>query len=271
MEPRIIVRPGVGSSAGVLQKSELEFKRLFVDQPVLIMVERGSKALRWSSGEYIVRAGEAIAIAGGQSVDITNRPAADGSYRAGWLVWESALLAAHAAAHPQQNVIRHALPLLGPPPDFAAAFHRAVQAVADETIPLAIARHRAAELLVWIGMHGGRFGEGDDPSLATRVRRLVSQDLAREWSADAVSSALAMSQATLRRRLAEETTGLTEILVDTRMSFALSLLQSTRAPVTQIALHVGYQTSSHFAVRFRRRFGFPPTAVRGAPPDAQSQ
>lgn len=100
MELRITVRQGVGTSGGVLQKQELEFKRLCVDQPVLIAVERGSKALRWSNGESIVRAGEAIAIAGGQSVDITNRPAADGSYRAWWLVWESALLAAHAAQHP---------------------------------------------------------------------------------------------------------------------------------------------------------------------------
>jgi AraC-like DNA-binding protein len=32
--------------------------------------------------------------------------------------------------------------------------------------------------------------------------------------------------------------------------------------VTQIALTVGYQSPSHFTVRFRRRFGFPPSAIR---------
>jgi AraC-like DNA-binding protein len=78
-----------------------------------------------------------------------------------------------------------------------------------------------------------------------------------------VASAFAMSEATLRRKLADEGTSLSTILVDARMSFALTLLQSTTQPVTQIALAVGYQTPSQFAVRFRDRFGFVPTSVRG--------
>lgn len=78
-----------------------------------------------------------------------------------------------------------------------------------------------------------------------------------------MASAFAMSEATLRRKLADEGTKLSEILVDTRLSFALTLLQSTAQSVTQIALNVGYQTPSHFATRFRSRFGVPPTPIRG--------
>jgi AraC-like DNA-binding protein len=56
---------------------------------------------------------------------------------------------------------------------------------------------------------------------------------------------------------------LSELLVDVRMSLALTLLQATSLPVTQIAMNAGYESPSRFAVRFRQRFGFAPTAVRG--------
>lgn len=262
MQPRIIHRPGVGTTASVLQKQALEFKRLFIDQPVLIAVERGSKALRHEKGECIIGSGEAVAIAGGQTVDLVNRPAADGSYRAFWLVWDRALIAAHALAHPAQPVIAQALPLLGQSAEFMAAFRRSVDAVEDEAMPVDIARHRAGEMLLWIGAQGGKFAPVEALTVAIKVRRLIGHDLARDWSAAAIASALAMSEATLRRRLADEDTSLSEILVDARMSFALNLLQCSAQPVTQIAFHVGYQSPSHFAVRFRRRFGFSPSAIR---------
>jgi len=263
MEPRITHRPGVGTSATILQQQELEFKRLYIDQPVLIVVESGVKSLRWKNGEYIIRSGEAIAIAGGQSVDITNRLAEDGSYRAHWLVWDDKLIAAHAERHVSQTVIRHALPICMPEADFSEAFLRAVQGIEDTRIPDEISRHRASEMLLWIGMHGGRFAQSEAVALAVKVRRLIGQDLAREWSAASIASAFAMSEATLRRKLADEDTSLSEVITDSRLSFALNLLQSTLQPVTQIALNVGYQSPSNFAARFRERFGFPPSAIRG--------
>lgn len=263
MEPRIAFRQGVGIAAGIFQQQELEFKRLYVEQPVLIVVERGVKVLRWPGGEYLIRSGEAICIAGGQSVDITNRLAEDGSYRAHWLVWDDALISEYADANPQQVVIRHAMPMTEIPVEFASAYQRALQAVEDATIPLDIARHRVCELLLWIGVYGGRFEQALPVTLATKIRRLIGQDLAREWSAEAVASAFAMSEATLRRKLSGEDTHLTEILVDARMSMALKLLQSTDLSATQVALSVGYKTPSQFAVRFRHRFGLTPTAVRG--------
>lgn len=265
MQPRISTRPGVGVSASIFQQQELEFKRIFVEQPVLIVVERGVKSLRWPGGEYIIRSGEAIAIAGGQSVDITNSLAKDGSYRAHWLVWDSDLIAAYAEAHSRQAVISHALPITHRSAEFTTSYHRALQAVENADVPLDIARHRVSELLLWIGMSGGRFELPQALSLTVKIRRLIGQDLSREWSASAVASAFAMSEATLRRKLADEATTLTEILVDARMSLALQLLQSTALPVNQVALDVGYQTPSQFAVRFRHRFGFPPTAIRSQP------
>jgi AraC-like DNA-binding protein len=262
IEPRIIQRPGVGSSAGILQRQELEFKRLVVDQPVLILVLQGIKTLRWAHGEYHMQAGEALALAAGQSVDIINRMAPNGAYRARWLAWDPTLIAAYAQQNPVQPVIRHALPIVDAGGEFAEAFRRALQAVEDPSIPLEIARHRVVEMLQWMALHGGRFELDEALLFSTKVRRLISQDLAGEWAAAAVAAALAISEATLRRKLAEESSCLSDILSDTRLSSALGLLLSTSQPVTQIALSCGYQTPSHFAARFRQRFGFSPSAIR---------
>ncbi|VVP71398.1 helix-turn-helix transcriptional regulator [Pseudomonas fluorescens] len=259
----IITRPGVGTAGVVLQQQNLEFKRLYIESPVLIFVEKGMKAVRWPGGEYLIRAGEAIVVAGGQSLDITNKLAEDGSYRAHWLAWDETLIALNAESNPDLPVIKHALPMRNDTADFAVSLHRSIQAVEDCTIPTMIARHRLQELLVWIGVNGGRLEQSGALTMAVKVRRLIGKDLASEWSAEAVASSFAMSEATMRRRLAEEGTNLSNLLIDARMSFALQLLQSTAQPVMQIALSVGYQTPSQFAVRFRDRFGFPPTAIRG--------
>jgi AraC-like DNA-binding protein len=260
---RIQVRNGVGATGVITQQRELTFKHLFVSTPLVIFVERGVKTLQGSGGKYVIRAGEAVAVAGGQSLDITNTHAVDGAYRAHWLACDRAPLATHARAYPQHPVVRGALALPAPAPEFGAAFRRASQAIGDETIPAGIACHRLAELLLWIGLAGGRFDAADPAQMSIKIRTLIGEDLARNWSAADIAAAFAMSEATLRRRLSDEGTSLTTILVDMRMGMALQLLQSTVQPVTQIALSVGYLTSSQFAVRFRARFGFAPTAVRG--------
>jgi AraC-like DNA-binding protein len=263
MEPRITYRPDVGTSATILQQQELEFKRLHIDHPVLIVVERGVKSLRCKNGEYIIRPGEAIAIAGGQSIDITNRLSEDGTYRAHWLMFDRTLIVEHEQRHGEQPVICHALPICQVDAGFVGAFQRSLQAVTDESIPIDIARHRVGEMLIWIGLHGGQFDTNETLTFAIKVRRLIGRDLAGDWRAAHVASSFAMSEATLRRKLAEENMTLSEILSDARLSFALNLLQSTVQPVTQIALNVGYQSPSNFAVRFRQRFGFSPSAIRG--------
>lgn len=52
-------------------------------------------------------------------------------------------------------------------------------------------------------------------------------------------------------------------MIDVRMTSALRLLQGTDWPISLIASQVGYESASRFAERFRKRFGFAPTAIRG--------
>lgn len=259
-----LLRPGVGFTACVAQHNDLRFSRIVIDRPALIVLRQGTKTLHSAKGEWSLRGGEAVAIAGGQTFDVTNRLSDRGSYEARWLVWDPALM---------ERFGRHAVgarPLAGAAvlrkidAQFASAFDRALEAIRDvRQIPDEVAKHRLAEILVWLSLRGIHFPAAENPSLATKVRRLFETALAERWTGAIVAKRLAMSEATLRRRLAAEGTSLGDLLADVRMSFAMILLQSTDHAVNRIALEVGYESASRFAIRFRERFGFPPTAIRG--------
>lgn len=262
----IQARPGVGATARVVQHSDLRFSRIVNDRPALILLRHGSKTLQSADGLWSIRGGEAIAIAGGQTFDVTNRLSDHGGlYEARWLIWDPAVIEsfernAPAAGHP----LAGAAVLSRLDADFTAAFDRAIAAITDTRhVPEDVAAHRVAEMLLWLAHRGIRFSPTEDLTLAMKLRRLFATDLATSWTAADVAKRLAMSEATLRRRLAAEGTTLGDLLTDLRMSSAMVLLQSTDFAVNRIALEVGYESASRFAIRFRERFGFPPTAIRG--------
>ena len=87
----------------------------------------------------------------------------------------------------------------------------------------------------------------------------------KNWISKDIAESLAMSEATFRRKLADEGQSFTEILVDARMTLALILLQVTDVSISEIAYQVGYESASRFSVRFKKRFGFSPTEMRGVP------
>lgn len=267
MERTVTVRPGIGATARIIQGRELRLSRVVVDQPTLIVVTRGRKRLAGvagtGGGDWVLESGGAVVVAGGQVFDVINTPGPDGDYRASWLVFDAGVLARYGAERPEVPPVAAALALPRLAPDFLDAYDRAVAAVtAGEALPAPVAEQRLREVLVWLSLYGGRPAGAPGGSVAARVRDLFAADPARGWIAADAARHLAMSEATMRRRLAEEGQSAGKILIDVRMHRALMLLQSTDAPVTQIAFDVGYDSPSRFAVRFRERFGHPPTAIR---------
>lgn len=257
----LLARPGVGLTAGIVQRSDLRFSRITIDRPALIVLRHGKKVLQSAKGQWVIRSGEAIAIAGGQTFDVTNHLSEKGLYEARWLLWDPAILARFEGT---------TSPLIGAAmlgkidAPFTAAFDRALEAIAEvQQIPEAVAQHRLAEVLLWLSTRGVQFGAAETPTLSVKLRRLFEADLAEPWTAALAAQQLAMSEATLRRRLAAEGSSFGDLLGDVRMCSAMVLLQSTDQAVNRIALEVGYESASRFAIRFRRRFGFPPTAIRG--------
>ena len=257
-------RAGIGFMATVVQRSELRFSRLVVDRPTLIVLSHGTKVLQSARGQWSVKGGEAIVIAGGQTFDVTNRLSERGHYEARWLVWDPEILDGFERTAPVGPVLTDAAALGKVDLEFAAAFDRACAAIGDARhVPDEVARHRLAEVLVWLALKGVRFSTAENPTLAVKVRRLFESDVGERWTILRVAKRLAVSEATLRRRLSAEGTTAGDLLTDVRMSQALLLLQSTDQAVNRIALEVGYESASRFAIRFRERFGFPPTAIRG--------
>jgi AraC-like DNA-binding protein len=248
----------------VVQQSSLRISSVAVDSPALILLRHGSKTLSSGTRRWCVEAGQGIVVSAGQVLDIENRLSAEGHFEARWVVWCADLLAFPDVTYPSSRELAGAIVLPKLSAAFASAIDRAVEAISDvAAVPSAVAAHRMTELLVWLRESGIRLAPGKQASTTARLRGLVAAAPASSWSVAAAAHEIATSQATLRRRLLAEGTSFNEIVTDARMSTALTLLQSTQRPVADIAADVGYESPSRFAVRFKRRFGFAPSVVRG--------
>lgn len=265
-------RKGIGIAAHVIQGNGLEVRRIHVQQPSLIIVEKGSKSVRADLGTGVqAQAGQALLLRGNQTLDFTNLLEAGMTYEARWLVFDAALL--EDSYYRCQTETLEASKLSQAPvrliPEvrnsLRSAYGHAWHALpGGNGIPDAVARQRVLEVLHWLLEDGMALRNTTlTENVSRKVRDLITQSLDYAWTAEGIARELALSEATLRRRLVAEGNTLTDLLVDTRMATALTLLQATTQPVSAIALTVGYESSSRFAIRFRQRFGFAPTSVRG--------
>ena len=263
VERTVIVRAGLGSTARIVQRTELTSHRITADAPILIRVERGYKRIRWSGGQVFAEAGDAVALAPGGVFDITNSLSEEGEYEAFWVVWDASLIADFAVGSAAKSIEKAHL-FRQMEPQFRVSYDAALSSLSDPaSFPEAIARHKLTELLLWMEQNGARFKLSDDRSAQSRVRRLIGSETSKRWTSTEIAHTLGLSEATLRRRLAEENVSLRELLQDVRMTQALTLLQSTDISVLDVGLAVGYDSASRFAVRFRERFGFAPSTIRG--------
>jgi AraC-like DNA-binding protein len=259
----IVLRPGVAAAGRIIQRAQLTSHRVAVDLPTLIFVQNGQKTVSWSTGECTAGAGEAIAIEGGQVVDISNAPGVGGAYNARWISWTE------AAVNFFRSVTNTVAPfsvgslLERPPREFRNAFDAAFDSLLNvDGVPASVANHRSQEVLLWLHEHGVVFHSSLE-SFSARMRRLIQSNPAYAWSIDEAARRARCSPATLRRRLTAENVTFRELLQDARMSQALILLQNTESPVLSVAFAVGYESASRFASRFRLRFGYLPSDIRG--------
>ncbi len=130
-------------------------------------------------------------------------------------------------------------------------------AVSDERL-----RYRLLDLLAAISERGHRFARVPQSGVVARLRTMVGEAPERRWTAKDAAHALATSEATLRRRLADEGAHFEDMLMDVRMHHALMLMQTTSWSIPRIAEASGYKSRTRFAERFRERFGYAPSSVR---------
>ena len=225
---------------------------------LVAQVRSGSKRVGEGMLQVDIPAGSYLCVMPGSLLNIENLPAADAPYIASclciapaWLQGET--LPAVPSARRWSRL--DAMPALD------QAFAHAERGL-REGLPEAVLHHRVRELLAALRLAGFVPAQPATTGVVERVRLLLATAPARPWQAGEIAATLAMSAATLRRRLAAEGSGFREVLEEVRLAHALSLVQGGRQPLKQVAMACGYQSPSRFAARFRRRFGTLPSELR---------
>jgi AraC-like DNA-binding protein len=223
----------------------------------IFQVRAGRKRMGDGQRQVEIPAGGFAAVAPGQLLNVENLPPEDGAYRAVCLCLPQAMLDPADSA-PADAPAWAALPAARA---VEQAFAHVEQGV-SELLPENLLRHRVAELVAAVALAGYRPPMQRDRSLGERIRLLLNTQPAREWRAEDVAARMALSAATLRRRLAEETTSFRGILEEVRLTRGLALVQGSNKPLKQVAAECGYASPSRFTARFRQRFGTLPSALR---------
>lgn len=145
--------------------------------------------------------------------------------------------------------------------DLAASLRHVVDGAANVRISDERLRYRLMDLLAALAERGHLF-RAERQGTSGRLRTLIGEAPGRHWTARGAGRARAMSEATPRRRLAQEHVRVDVLLVDIRMHHALMLVQTTSWSVLRTVPACGYQSRARFAERFRARFGYLPSTVR---------
>ncbi|PWC12513.1 helix-turn-helix transcriptional regulator [Brenneria corticis] len=132
----------------------------------------------------------------------------------------------------------------------------------DESSSYPVQQHRLSGVLIALAERGIIFMPRASAPLGGRLTALLAASPEFAWTAAHAGQRLGMSEATLRRRLAEEQTHFRTLLQDIRMHHGMTLLQTTRWSLTQIADACGYRAASRFSLRFKQRFGCSPADIR---------
>ncbi|MDS1136745.1 helix-turn-helix transcriptional regulator [Nitratireductor indicus] len=254
----------------ISQATAATFADLYIDQTFLCFVRSGTKRVLCPiNGELIAGEGDLLVFPSGSFVTLENRPLRDAAYRAEGVCFAHDLIAsvftgpAHlergAASAERMTGIR-VIPAELRSSERMLAQIRETIACAD--IPAPIRRHRFLEPLIWLRHLGVELDPLQDNRPVSRVRRLLETDLTHPWRISEVARYFGMSEATMRRWLAESGHAFSKILQNARLERGLVLLQTTDVPISRIALECGFSTPSHFSDSFRKRFSIAPKCIR---------
>ncbi len=100
------------------------------------------------------------------------------------------------------------------------------------------------------------------PRWSQQVRDAIIDNIGSDQQIDVVASKLAVTERTLRRRLADEGTSFRQLYIDARMAIAYELLASAGLNVETVSWRVGYAEPASFARAFAKKYGRTPGEVR---------
>ncbi len=244
------------SSHLVRQSSRAVLRAVVSEKSVVVLVRQGSKSVLSKDTKLTILSGSVGVLPARMPLTIENKPN-NGCYIASAILLD------------EKQIEESAIPP-GVPTDTSrddrtvAAFERAVIALDDPLTPSKISEHAVREALLWLAEAGIGFGPTRPIGFVDRLRSHIAAEPDVLWRSAEAARGMAVSEATMRRKLAAEGTTFGDLLADVRMTQALGLLQTTELPINRIALDVGYSCPSRFAQRFRARFGVVPSAIRAS-------
>lgn len=238
-------------------------------RPLIAVVVEGRKDVLFQGKRTVLGPGDVLVAPPGVAYHATTTPDRSSKhYRVFCTEVDAEAAAGFARAHPELSatVALGAFELTAPhvvPAStltLQALLHFAQTLLAGDVEP-ALVRHRLLDLLLSLSLQHARKRAAvpsTDPVLAARV--LMRRAPEEAWPVTVVARKLAMSPATLRRRLAASGASLKTIRAEERMSLAAVLLAQPGARVGEVAARCGYASASKFAVQYRRWFGRAPGA-----------
>ncbi|HBO38660.1 MAG TPA: AraC family transcriptional regulator [Pasteurellaceae bacterium] len=259
----LFVREKMACAGSIKQYNKLLLTRILINEPVIIWVTSGKKTLRQASKEIEVNAGEFILIAAEQTFDVLNEPDShSGVYSADWISFSKEVIELFSTEYGLEKSIVDSYYLLKDVHHFDKAFNYTLDIIRDHKISQDILKIRLYELLMWLKCCKVSFNPYHALTLSQEISKIILSDVTMKWNAPMIANRLNVSEATLRRNLSKEDNSFQKLLVDVRMTRALTLLQVTEWAISQIAYAVGYDSPSRFTARFKQRFGFVPSDVR---------
>ena len=165
------------------------FRAVVGEAPLILRVDQGRKVIRGGNCPHSLEGidvpeGALALLPAHVALDVENHPANDGPYRATGL-----LIPAGIAVPTGPSTI-------GATSDqrTMAAFDRALDMMRRPGVPQSIRDHAVLEVLLWLDAAGLRLPPAGPLGPVERIRQLVAQDLAHDWTAVEVAAALATSQ-----------------------------------------------------------------------------
>ena len=95
-------------------------------------------------------------------------------------------------------------------------------------------------------------------NMKEQVIIIVTGDISEKWSIEKVAARLCVSQSLLKKRLKNENTSYSQVVLECRMQKARELLSLQRLSVKQLAGLCGYRSVAYFIAVFKRYYGYTP-------------
>jgi len=247
----------------ITQATTATFTDMYFRNTFLFFIKNGTKEIECQiNGKLTGHKGDLMIFPPGSIVTMENHPRLNDDYKAIGVSFSKSLV--QKVFFERKAISRpDGIQLISASPHNPMSILNLIeQTLDDKDLPLAIAKHRLLEPLIWLKSKGVALFHARDEAPLSRVRAVIESDISRSWKSNDVATQLAMSEATMRRALAQSGERFSKILRNTRLEHGLSLLQSTNEPITEIALTCGFKTPSHFSDSFKKRFGIKPIEIR---------